>query len=113
MKTEETARHGTGAVKSYLDKSATTDSDGVRYAGMYQSAYLEPGTYTFSAYVNTTGMGSCDTNGGIYADYTIKRGCRTRSSPMPQPLARTRFREKILKVLLLTFLSRKVRLTSR
>ena len=40
-----------------------------------------------------------------------KRGCRTRSSPMLQPLARTRFREKILKVLLLTFLSRKVGLT--
>ena len=42
-----------------------------------------------------------------------KRGCRTRSNPMLQPLARTRSREKILKVLLLTFLSRKVRLTSR
>ena len=74
VKTGETARHGTGAVKSYLDKSATTDSDGVRYAGMYQSAYLEPGTYTFSAYVNTTGLGSCDTNGGIYAAFADENG---------------------------------------
>ena len=44
------------------------------------------------------------TNDGIYADYTIKRGCRTRSNHMLQPLARTRFREKILKFFWILFL---------
>ena len=74
VKTGESARHGTGALKSYLNNAATADSNGVRYAGMYQSAYLEAGTYTFSAYVNTTGMVSCDTNGGVYAAFADENG---------------------------------------
>ena len=74
VKTGESARHGTGALKSYLNNAATADSNGVRYAGMYQTVTLSPGTYTFSAYVNTTGMVSCDTNGGVYAAFADENG---------------------------------------
>ena len=74
VKTGEKAHHGTSAIKSYLSSASTADSSGTRYAGMYQTVTLSPGTYTFSAYVNTTGLLSCDTNGGIYAAFADKNG---------------------------------------
>ena len=74
VKTGEKARHGTSAIKSYLSSASTADSSGTRYAGMYQTVTLSPGTYTFSAYVNTTGLLSCDATGGIYAAFADKNG---------------------------------------
>ena len=74
VKTGEKAHHGTSAIKSYLSSASTADSSGTRYAGMYQTVTLSPGTYTFSAYVNTTGLLSCDATGGIYAAFADKNG---------------------------------------
>ena len=74
VKSGEKARHGTSALKSYLSSASTADSSGTRYAGMYQTVTLSPGTYTFSAYINTTGLLSCDANGGIYAAVADKNG---------------------------------------
>ena len=74
VKTGEKTHHGTSAIKSYLSSASTADSSGTRYAGMYQTVTLSPGTYTFSAYINTTGLLSCDANGGIYAAFADKNG---------------------------------------
>ena len=74
VKSGEKTHHGNRALKSYLSSASTADSSGTRYAGMYQTVTLSPGTYTFSAYVNTTGLLSCDATGGIYAAFADKNG---------------------------------------
>ena len=68
VKQNEKARHGTYALKTYLNSSASVTS-----SGMYQQVTLPAGTYTFSAYVNTSGIENFSP-GGVHLEFQNTAG---------------------------------------
>lgn len=83
IKAGETARNGTTAIKTFVNVAAPADS---RMSGMYQDVTLEGSTtYTFSAYVNTSGIYNfkpADTTGGVYLKVMNSSGSTVASGDL-------------------------------
>ena len=71
IKTDDVARTGIGSLKTWMGYGATgnatreNENDTKRIA-IYQTKWLDEGTYTVSAYVNTQGIQQFDSYGGAY-----------------------------------------------
>ena len=71
IKTDDVARTGIGSLKTWMGYGATgnatreNENDTKRIA-IYQTKWLDEGTYTVSAYVNTQGIQQFDPYGGAY-----------------------------------------------
>ncbi|MBQ8354945.1 MAG: RHS repeat protein, partial [Oscillospiraceae bacterium] len=71
IKGNEVARTGAGSLKTWIGYGATgnatrEDENDTKRIAIYQTKWLEEGTYTVSAYVNTQGIQKFDPYGGSY-----------------------------------------------
>ena len=71
IKTDEVARTGVGSLKTWMGYNATgnatrEEKNDTKRIAIYQTKWLDEGTYTVSAYVNTQGIQKFDSYGGAY-----------------------------------------------